>query len=43
MEEVNKELLEKWRKWLASEEGLKVMINVAKDFVLGRDEKIELR
>ena len=45
MEEITKKqkkLLEKWKKWLESEEGLKVMHNVAMDmFVMGKDEKLE--
>ncbi len=38
-----KELFDKWEKWLKSEEGLKVMHNVVMDmFILGRDEKSEM-
>ena len=41
-EEFNEELVKKWEEWLQSEEGKKVMINVANDvFIIGKEDKLE--
>ena len=41
-EKLNAETVRKWHEWLLSEEGLKVMSNVAEDiFVLGKEDKFE--
>jgi hypothetical protein len=41
-EEFNEEVLEKWHKWLQSEEGKKVMINVANDvFTNGKEDELK--